>query len=462
MSDLGFFSARQIAPSQSLKQLLANGDWSFFKLKGSLIANVTLSWPSEVNPYGLLNFSRNCWKFFWRAKDQSDTIVGLGSVMKLRSQDKESLDLLKGLKLFGGLAFPSKKVDAKWEGFEEDFFVLPQVEWALSGKQCVLNLRLKIEGEDLPKDLYDQAAEVYRDFALATLAMASPIPQSILSQGDTPDKQGWNKMVSDAVSDISTGRYSKVVLSRYKELQCSQSIDLGGLLESLDQIEEDSYLFAFVEPSGKAFVGRSPERLLSWDKEQVLVDAIAGTRKRDKSSSLDIETGEDLQNSHKDLDEHRCVTEFVHKTLSEHCEQVESLEKEQLFRLKHVQHMRSTFKGRLCEGSQGMALLHSLHPTPAVGGTPADLAEESIESSEPFQRGLFTGAVGMTDGDSGDFAIGIRTALVSANKLMLFAGAGIVELSDPEAEWLETEMKMKNFLDLFGVAMEQDESELKH
>lgn len=423
---------------------------------------MTIAWSSDINPFGLLNFSRNCWKFFWRSKDQSDIRIGLGALLKIRSGDSNSFDKLRGLRLYGGLAFPGEKVEDKWEGFAADSFVLPQVEWNLSEDACEFNLRLEIPGRDLPSNLSEQAAEVYRDFSLASLAEPYPLPSRVSEQINVPGKLGWNEMVAKTVNDISQSRYSKLVLSRYKKLLFSQGLDLGGLVEALSDIDEDSYLFAFAEPNGKAFVGRSPERLLSWNDEKVFVDAIAGTRKRLQSKSEDLETAVELQNSRKDLNEHRYVSDFVFNTLSKHCSKVERLEREQLFQLRHVQHMRSTFTASLNLDSHGMSLLHALHPTPAVGGVPAEKASAFIDHYEPFQRGLFAGALGVTDGVSGDFAIGIRTALLDRDSLTIFAGAGIVEQSDPEAEWQETEMKMKNFLDLFRNGVDSHEPSYKH
>jgi isochorismate synthase EntC len=43
---------------------------------------------------------------------------------------------------------------------------------------------------------------------------------------------------------------------------------------------------------------------------------------------------------------------------------------------------------------------------------------------------------------SGDFAVGIRSALIHGSRALLFAGAGIVAGSDPAAEWAETEIKL--------------------
>ena len=49
----------------------------------------------------------------------------------------------------------------------------------------------------------------------------------------------------------------------------------------------------------------------------------------------------------------------------------------------------------------------------------------------------------------GDFAIAIRSGLLDRSLLRVFAGAGIVEGSQAEEEWLETLAKMRNFTDLF-------------
>ena len=48
-----------------------------------------------------------------------------------------------------------------------------------------------------------------------------------------------------------------------------------------------------------------------------------------------------------------------------------------------------------------------------------------------------------------EFAVAIRSALYKKGKLHLFAGAGIVDESIPEEEYIETEMKFNTILNLF-------------
>jgi menaquinone-specific isochorismate synthase len=47
---------------------------------------------------------------------------------------------------------------------------------------------------------------------------------------------------------------------------------------------------------------------------------------------------------------------------------------------------------------------------------------------------------------NGEFAVGIRSALLKGNTARLFAGAGIVAGSDPEKESNEVQMKLQALL----------------
>jgi isochorismate synthase EntC len=94
-------------------------------------------------------------------------------------------------------------------------------------------------------------------------------------------------------------------------------------------------------------------------------------------------------------------------------------------------------------GTHVLDLVERLHPTPAVAGAPGDLALAFLREHEPVDRGWYAGVVGWMDADgNGDFVVGIRSAFLEERRTLLFAGAGIVAGSNPDAEWEETELKL--------------------
>ena len=93
-------------------------------------------------------------------------------------------------------------------------------------------------------------------------------------------------------------------------------------------------------------------------------------------------------------------------------------------------------------------LVARLHPTaaigrPSAGGGPG----RRCRRARALERGWYAGPLGWFDaaGD-GEFDVALRCALVRERRALLFAGAGIVAGSDPEAELDETRLKLQPLL----------------
>jgi menaquinone-specific isochorismate synthase len=114
----------------------------------------------------------------------------------------------------------------------------------------------------------------------------------------------------------------------------------------------------------------------------------------------------------------------------------------------NVQHISTAVEAVLPGEADLFRVVAALHPTPAVGGTPREPAVAHLRKLEPFDRGLYAGALGWVNhaGD-GEFFVGIRSALMQADTARVYAGAGIVEGSVPEQEFVETELKMRALRD---------------
>jgi menaquinone-specific isochorismate synthase len=122
-----------------------------------------------------------------------------------------------------------------------------------------------------------------------------------------------------------------------------------------------------------------------------------------------------------------------------------------LVKLENIQHLKTKFEGVLFKDKFFFDLINELQPTPAVCGFPKEEAYKFILENETYERGLYSGITGWFNlYDEGEMAVAIRSALIKGNKLHAFAGCGIVEGSDPVAEYEETEIKLKPIFSIFG------------
>jgi menaquinone-specific isochorismate synthase len=117
-------------------------------------------------------------------------------------------------------------------------------------------------------------------------------------------------------------------------------------------------------------------------------------------------------------------------------------------------HLASDVAGVASNGASALGLAAALHPSAAIGGTPTDVARDLIGEIEGMSRGRFSGPVGWMDaGGDGEWCIALRCGQADPDdptRMRLFAGAGIVAGSDPEAELAETNAKLVPMRDALG------------
>jgi isochorismate synthase len=270
-----------------------------------------------------------------------------------------------------------------------------------------------------------------------------------------PAPEGYADAVGEAVSAIKAGSLRKVVLARTIEVAAGRRLDPIRLARRLRAVDPDA--FAFLAPtawtgaggSPPLLVGASPELLIARRGLEIRSTPLAGSAPRMGTAEADAASGEALRGSGKNREEHAIVVEAIARTLRGFCDDLAWDREPVLMATANLWHLATRFRGRLRDPDVTvMDLLAELHPTPAVGGTPRDLALDLIRHLEPFERGHYAGPVGWMDaaGD-GEWAISLRCAELTERTARLFAGAGIVRGSDPEAEVEETERKFRAFLD---------------
>ena len=244
----------------------------------------------------------------------------------------------------------------------------------------------------------------------------------------------------------------KVVLGRRLVLRADQPIDIGAVIRRLST---DPAATTFAVPltgdnrrGRRVLVGASPELLVAKSGNSVRSEPMAGSARRSTDHRADRAAAERLLRSDKDLREHASVVEWVADRLAPYCRSLSVPARPELRSTSTMWHLVSPVEGVLADDDvSALELATVLHPTPAVCGVPRDAAAQAIADLEPFDRGFFTGAVGWSD-SSGDgrWLVTIRCAEISGNLASLYAGAGIVAGSDPEAEAAETSAKFATLL----------------
>jgi len=271
--------------------------------------------------------------------------------------------------------------------------------------------------------------------------------ERILTRVDTPTGNQWTAMVGRTMETMRREGIGKIVLSRKNELTMSGKVDPAEILTRMWARQGGTYDFCF-EFGGRAFVGSSPECLYRRQDREICTEAMAGTCPVGETDRQTDDLRQALLASAKEVQEHEYVFQDVRTQLERICDHCRVVGRRDVLVLTHVQHFVSRFEGRLKAGLTSAEIIDALHPTAAVGGYPQAAALEQIRRIEPYGRGWYAGPVGWVGRRADEFAVGIRSCTIEGRRLTLYAGAGIVEASDPAAEWDETEAKMRHFLEV--------------
>lgn len=283
----------------------------------------------------------------------------------------------------------------------------------------------------------ESGARRFIDIVTSPPADGPPPDRPRYAGASIPDVH-WMEAVADAIELIDEGAIEKVVLARDYALWSKTAFDPVRLLTRLGARFPECFVFQV-----DGLVGASPEQLILRRGRTVESRALAGSAPRSADPLEDEQIGKALLSSDKDRREHESAAASVGRVLGEICSRLEREPEPTLLRLANVQHLATRFSGRLGSELSAMQVAARLHPTAAVGGTPAPDAMQVIRRLERMDRGRYAGPVGWMDrhGD-GCFAIALRCAEISGARARLFAGAGIVEGSLPESELEETRIKL--------------------
>ncbi|MDN5744615.1 MAG: isochorismate synthase [Nocardioidaceae bacterium] len=313
---------------------------------------------------------------------------------------------------------------------------------ALSFATGAPGLAHQVVGSEHPLQPPPEAGEVHRSYQVT----------------EFPTAAQYAEMVRSALRRIADGSLHKVVLGRCLDVISDPPLVPAEIIDRLLTTRPGRYVFSVPLPGvgeGPVLVGASPELLVRRDGLEITCTPLAGSMPHSEDPAEDAARAERLKASAKDLAEHAFVVEAIVHALKEVCTEIEYAAAPELLSTDTVWHLATPIRARLradVGGPSALRLAQLLHPTPAVGGVPTAAANEVIADLEGDLRDWFAGAVGWVDAEgNGEFAVTIRAAVMDGAHLRLFAGAGIVAGSDPDAEVRETGAKLATMARVTGL-----------
>jgi isochorismate synthase len=254
------------------------------------------------------------------------------------------------------------------------------------------------------------------------------------------DKSSFIQLVELGIEAIESGVLEKIVPARTKSLVLPPQFDLAKTFQNLLAAYPNSFINFFHIPQVGTWIGATPEVLIETKGDFFYTMSLAGTQTAKGENPMKAAAW-----TQKEIEEQALVSRYI----------VDCFKKIRLREYEehgpktvmagNLLHLRSDFKVNMkATGfpTLGTVMLDLLHPTSAVCGMPRKEAHEFLQRNEGFDRSFYAGFIGPVNVESEtSIYVNLRTANIREKEVILYAGAGVTEDSDPEKEWEETEMK---------------------
>ncbi|MFI9123638.1 isochorismate synthase MenF [Streptomyces bikiniensis] len=354
--------------------------------------------------------------------------------------------------LVGGFAFSPEVPDSMGAGsFPDGLMTVPAVQFIslpCGDNYVTVNLLIR-PAADFSQVLASRLQLLEDLMNLEELHNESRAASSgVLSKIEIPSGLEFQRLVERAVGEIRAGTFEMIVPVRELKVTVDGEFDLSAAVQRLLVNSPNTTVFAshlMGEGSGKCFLGATPEYLVRLTGGTVRTLGLAGSIPRGTVPEQDSVLESQLMADQKLRRENSVVTEMLRQVLSGVCSKIEVENEPKVLKLAQIQHLATEVCGMLDRPSDVgiFDLVAMLHPTPALGGHPRREALNWLKDNESIERGWFAGPVGWVQSDgSGEFGVAIRSAFVRNSEASLYAGCGIVEGSEPRAEYEETQVKL--------------------
>jgi isochorismate synthase len=263
-------------------------------------------------------------------------------------------------------------------------------------------------------------------------------------------KSAYLSLVSKSIDAIQSGGFQKIVPSRTKPWAFGPEFNPLKEFNKLCEAYANAFVSLVYIPNEGMWLGATPELLISVDdKKQFKTVALAGTQAIPEAFQLSKAAW-----TQKDIEEQALVSRYIIN-----CFKKIRLREFEEYGPKTVKaanliHLKTEFKVDMEAvnfAQLGTVMLDLLHPTSAVCGMPMEASAVFLANNEGYDRSYYAGFLGPVNFKSEtNIFVNLRCMQIMKDHAVLYAGGGVTEDSEPESEWLETEMKFNTLLNILN------------
>ncbi|MFP3029526.1 MAG: isochorismate synthase [Arsenophonus sp.] len=377
-------------------------------------------------------------QFYWYHRDGHEEAVLLGEVKRFLNisaaeQFLQQQTVSTIMRIWGLIAWqplPDNEYYADFVGHDSYLF-LPRIEFYYCHGKWILAINI-IDQQDLLQALQFLSK-------LKSVNPILPINSSIKQIKHLPEYQQWEDLTTQAVKLINRGIMDKVVVARQTDIKLTKPLNGASLLSASKAVNFQCYHFMISFNHQHAFLSSTPERLYYRKFQQLYTEALAGTVVNSSDPIVRKANSDWLMNDDKNQHENLLVVDDICQRWQDNCEKID-VSQADIILLRKIQHLRRFIHITLQHVSDSDCL-YRLQPTASVAGVPRKIAKYFLQQNEPICRGWYAGNAGYLSLNQSEFIVSLRCAHINNDQLRLYAGAGIVNNSDPWKEWLEVENK---------------------
>jgi para-aminobenzoate synthetase component 1 len=255
------------------------------------------------------------------------------------------------------------------------------------------------------------------------------------------NEEEYAKGFNNVVNEINKGN------SYLVNYTCSTPIETNLTLEDIFYSAKAPYRLLVKD----SFVVFSPEIFVKIHGGHIYSYPMKGTIDASIPNASSV-----ILNDEKESAEHATIVDLIRNDISMVADRVHVSKYRYLDEIETndgtLLQVSSEIKGRLAEDWNRHVgdIMFSLLPAGSISGAPKKKTLEIISNSESYDRGFYTGVMGLFDGENLDSAVMIRFVENVGGGLVFKSGGGITSRSDMKMEYEEMKRKVYVPFDVFG------------